>query len=133
MSNNFFRILVNVFRGLSNNSNKSNHNLYDPVFNIGSILCIGSVHALYVYSTDNKEEVKISKKYKMYNNGSTQFMIVDNKGRHFNVNNSLWYWKWDSIEDWEKINKGDNLSIKYYGFRSPFFGLFPNIVRSVKV
>jgi hypothetical protein len=57
-------------------------------------------------------------------------MIVDNKGRHFNVNNSLWYWKWDSIEDWEKIEKDKQLLVKYYGWRSPIFGLFPNIVLS---
>ena len=72
--------------------------------------------------------IKVNKKYKIVIYGTTQFMIIDEKGRHFNVNNSLWYWKWDSIEDWGKINNGDNLKVKYYGIRSPFIGLFPNIV-----
>ena len=57
-------------------------------------------------------------------------MIVDNKGRHFNINNSLWYWKWDSLEDWSSIKNGDKISVRYYGWRVPIFGLFPNIVKS---
>ena len=64
-------------------------------------------------------------------------MNVDSDGRHFNVNNSLWYWKWDSIEDWNKIKnkiKNDSqITIKYYGIRIPFFGLFPNIIKSVSL
>jgi hypothetical protein len=54
-------------------------------------------------------------------NGFTNFMIVDDKGRHFNVNNSVWYWKWDAIEDWTTIQvvkekekeEGENLVIRY--------------------
>jgi len=61
-------------------------------------------------------------------NGFTEFMIIDNSGKHYNVNNSFWYWKWNSIEDWHKINKGDVLNVKYYGYRIPLFGIFPNIV-----
>jgi len=129
MSNNFFRIFSSFSSGFLK-ANKSLSNI-DIATNIASLFIVGGVHALYAYSTNNKEDdVKITNKYKMVNYGSTQFMIVDDKGRHFNVNNSLWYWKWDSIEDWEKINKGDNLKVKYYGFRSPFLGLFPNIVSS---
>ena len=61
-------------------------------------------------------------------NGFTEFMIIDDKGRHFNVNNSLWYWKWNSIEEWHKIDSNKELLIQYYGWRWPTFGLFPNIV-----
>ena len=57
-------------------------------------------------------------------------MIIDNNGRHFNINNSLWYWKWDSLEDWSKINKDDTLYVRYYGWRIPIFGIFPNIIQS---
>jgi hypothetical protein len=64
----------------------------------------------------------------MVRNGFTEFMVVDEKGRHLNVNNSLWYWKWDSIEEWYKIEPNKNFFIKYYGWRVPLFGLFPNIV-----
>ena len=57
-------------------------------------------------------------------------MVIDNKGRHFNVNNSMWYWKWDSIEDWHKIKNNNKINVKYYGLRIPVLGIFPNIVQS---
>ena len=51
-------------------------------------------------------------------------------GKHYNVNNSLWYWKWDSIEDWHNLETNKPLTIKYYGYRVPLIGVFPNIVIS---
>lgn len=90
---------------------------------------IGS-HCAYALSTEKTEWINFVKKYKMVRNGFTEFMVIDDKGRHFNVNNSLWYWKWDSIEDWHKIEPNKKIFIKYYGWRWPIFGLFPNIVTS---
>jgi hypothetical protein len=91
---------------------------------------LGSGHALYAYGTNTTDNILIANKYTMVLHGSTQFMVIDDAGRHFNVNNSIWYWKWDSIEDWAKIQKGNRLSVTYYGIRSPLLGLFPNIVKS---
>lgn len=108
----------------------STSKIKDVEYSVLTLGLLGGVHALYAYSTNNKEEIKVSNKYQIINKGETQFMIVDDKGRHFVINNSLWYWKWDSIEDWEKIKNGDTLKVKYYGFRSPLLGLFPNIISS---
>ena len=36
----------------------------------------------------------------------------------------------DSLEDWSSIKIGDKISVRYYGWRVPIFGLFPNIVKS---
>ena len=83
----------------------------------------------YALGTKKEATIYVSKKYQFDRNGFTEFMIIDGNGHHYNVNNSLWYWKWDSIEDWAKIKKGDHLMITYYGIRSPLFGLFPNIVK----
>jgi hypothetical protein len=55
-------------------------------------------------------------------------MIIDEKGNHYNVTNSIWYWKWNSIEDWHKIQTNKEFIIKYYGWRIPVLGLFPNVV-----
>jgi hypothetical protein len=92
-------------------------------------------HCAYALLTEQKDAIFVVKKYKINRNGFTDFMLIDDKGRHFNVNNSYWYWKWDSIEDWHKINEKseEKLFIKYYGWRVPFLGLFPNIVLSDKV
>lgn len=99
-----------------------------------SLILIG--HGIYAYETEKKEEIHVVKKYKMNRNGFTEFMIIDDKGRHFNVNNSFWYWRWDSVEDWHRIDEKEKnrgkLFIKYYGWRIPALGLFPNIIDSYR-
>jgi hypothetical protein len=101
--------------------------------NLGGLTLLTGIHAAYALSTEKTEEIQISRTYKMTRHGFTEFMVVDKKGRHFNVNNSLWYWKWDSVEEWERVKKDDSLSIQYYGWRKPVFGLFPNIVHVKKL
>lgn len=127
MSSNLFHIIGSFFKGLNT---PSNHMTTKELY-VRSCLFVGAGigHAVYAYGTNKTEDISVAKKYKRVIHGSTHFMIIDNKGRHFNVNNSLWYWKWDSIESWAKINKGEYLQVKYYGIRSPLLGLFPNIVR----
>ena len=128
MSNNFFRILGSFIKTITIPS--TDHKLINYSANILTFLLGTSIQAIYALTTQEKEEIRVVNKYKMVNYGFTQFMVVDQKGRHFNVNNSLWYWKWDSIEDWSQIKKDTPLSVKYYGWRMPVFGLFPNIVMS---
>jgi hypothetical protein len=55
-------------------------------------------------------------------------MIIDKNGHHYNVNNSFWYWKWNSIEDCCQLETNNEIHIKYYGYRVPVFGIFPNII-----
>ena len=97
---------------------------------VGTIL---GGHACYAYGTLSTKEINVSKTYMFTQNGYTQFMVIDKSGKHYNVNNSFWYWKWNSIEDWNKIHKGDALIVKYYGFRIPILGMFPNIMYSENV
>jgi hypothetical protein len=92
---------------------------------IGSIL---GGHGCYAYGTKSTDAIKVSNTYMYTQNGFTQFMIIDKNGKHYNVNNSFWYWKWNSIEDWHKIE-----IVKYYGYRIPLLGIFPNIVSSQNI
>jgi hypothetical protein len=126
MSSNLFRVIDGVLTALVKSSTgKPNISL-----NAGILCATASIHSLYAYGTSNTEEVTIVNKYQMDAHGFTRFMVHDDKGRHYEVNNSFWYWKWDSVEDWANIKKGDCIHVKYYGIRSPLFGLFPNIVRT---
>jgi|LakMenE01Jun11ns_1017448.scaffolds.fasta_scaffold9953960_7 hypothetical protein len=93
------------------------------------VSCVGLSHGIYAYSTCKHENFIIVKKYKMSKNGYTDFMVIDNKGRHFNVNNSFWYNKWNSIEDWHNLEENNHFNFKYYGWRIPIFGIFPNVVK----
>lgn len=126
MSNHLFRIAEYVFRALGHKSALLSST--EVGTNILGLMLTTSVHAAYSLSTEKVEEIQITQTYQMNRFGFTDFMVVDTRGRHFNVNNSLWYWKWDAIEDWSRLKKGDTLAVQYYGWRKPVFGLFPNIV-----
>lgn len=90
-----------------------------------------SIHLAYAVVTRREDEIVIRKKYKMVRGGMTDFMVIDSRGKHFRVNNSLWYWKWDSVEDWSTMTLDTPVKITYYGHRIPLFGIFPNIVSQV--
>ena len=87
-------------------------------------------HCVYALSTSKDYVMTVKDKYTFTTNGFTHFMVIDEDGKHYEVNNSFWYLKWDSIEDWNKINVNDSILIKYYGFRIPVLGVFPNIVET---
>ena len=89
-----------------------------------------SFHCIYTLFTSHNKIITVDKKYKFVRNGFTEFMIIDQNGQHYNVNNSFWYLKWNSNEDWHKIETNNKIKIKYYGWRVPLFGMFPNIIMS---
>jgi hypothetical protein len=84
----------------------------------------------YAIGTKEEKEIVVSKKYQFTKNGISEFMLIDKRGKHYNVNNSVWYWKWDSIEDWCSIEENKKIKIKSYGWRVPVFGMFPNIIET---
>ena len=125
MSRHFFYRLFPMFKSIIKGTKT------DPLISLYFSIGITYGHGAFALATNVREEICITKKYKYDTNGFTNFMIVDDKGRHFNVNNSFWYWKWDSIEDWANIETNTNkkININYYGYRIPFLGMFPNVVR----
>jgi hypothetical protein len=132
MSSSFIRRFVNFSKILFVEESKSNITSIQLALRVGVLSTVLAGHGIYAYSTEEKDAIVVTKKYKMNRNGFTEFMIIDDKGRHFNVNNSLWYWKWDSIEDWHRIQEKneEKLLIRYYGWRMPLLGIFPNIIVS---
>ena len=89
-----------------------------------------SSNFLYAILTREEKEIIVKKKYNFDRSGFTEFMIIDSNDKHYNLNNSLWYWKWDSIEDWYLIKEEQKLNTLTYGWRVPILGMFPNIVSS---
>jgi hypothetical protein len=137
MSRSFARFarFFNLFT--SNNYSQTTSSI-DPIYysTLSTLLVSGIFvgHCAYAIGTAETKIIKIKQKYTFDRNGFTEFMIIDENNKHYNVNNSFWYWKWDSIEDWHKIEtsaeQNEKLCIKYYGWRVPFFGMFPNIIMS---
>jgi hypothetical protein len=132
MSSSFIRRFLNYSKILFAEESKSNITSIELALRFGILTTVLAGHGIYAYSTEEKDAILVTKKYKMNRNGFTDFMIIDDKGRHFNVNNSLWYWKWNSVEDWHNIEENKQLFIRYYGLRMPVIGLFPNVTLSDK-
>jgi hypothetical protein len=119
MSRTFFDI---IFKNLLKSNNQA-------VLLTTSVTMITS-NFFYAILTREEKEIIVKKKYKFDRSGFTEFMIIDSNGKHYNLNNSLWYWKWDSIEDWHLIKEEQKLNTLTYGWRIPILGIFPNIVSS---
>ena len=130
MSRHILYNLFPLFKSLiKSGTNKSSPNILSL---LGTSIVLTYGYGAFALATNKTEEICVTKKYKYVSNGFTNFMIVDEKGRHFNVNNSFWYWKWDSIEDWTNIQPETILVVSYYGYRIPFLGMFPNVVEFPK-
>ena len=119
MSRTFFNI---IFKNLLKSKN--------PVVLLTSAATMISSNFFYAILTREEKEIIVKKKYKFDRSGFTEFMIIDSNDKHYNLNNSLWYWKWDSIEDWHSIKEEQKLNTLTYGLRVPILGIFPNIVAS---
>jgi hypothetical protein len=119
MSRTFFNI---IFKNLFKSKN--------PVVLLTSSAAMISCNFCYAIFTREEKEIIVKKKYKFDRSGFTEFMIIDSNDKHYNLNNSLWYWKWDSIEDWYSIHEEQKLTTLTYGWRVPILGMFPNIVSS---
>ena len=133
MSKSFARLFSSWFKSIFLNDKSYDINNQIQITMSGSFFALGAfTHGAYAFGTSKPERSKIVKKYKMVRNGFTEFMVIDEQGKHYNVNNSFWFWKWDSIEDWSNIKEGDELYFKYYGWRIPVLGLFPNIYMTDK-
>ena len=102
----------------------------NPVFLFTSSVTMISCNLFYAILTREEKEIIVKKKYKFDRSGFTEFLIIDSNDKHYNLNNSLWYWKWDSIEDWHSIKEEQKLNTLTYGLRVPILGIFPNIVSS---
>jgi aldehyde:ferredoxin oxidoreductase len=91
------------------------------------------LYCIYVVVTTETKNITVMKKYKYTTYGFTKFMIVDENGVHYCITNSLLYCKWSNMEVWHNIDTNKEFIMKYYGWRVPILGMFPNIVVSKQV
>lgn len=91
------------------------------------LVVIVLLHYSYTMSTLRTINITIKSKYVLYNRLS-KLMISSNNGEVFEVGNSIWLWKWRSVELWDKLKEGSTYTFKIYGYRYPIIEFFPNIV-----
>lgn len=94
------------------------------------VVAMSAVHFCYAMGTQEDTTIVVTHKYQFVTGGASHFMVVDERGKHYVVNNSLWFWKWDSLEDWHALCKRRPAVVHVYGWRVPIFGMFPIIVES---
>ena len=82
----------------------------------------------YLLGTTKKADITVAKKYTYVKNGSTKYMLIDDKGRHFNVDNCFFYWNWNTIDHWANLKPLEQRHIIYYSYRVPFLGMYPTII-----
>jgi len=124
MSRTFFYGFNKIISKINISKFSSENNIINSI----AVVSILSGHAAYSYMTKKETNIVVNNTYIYTNNGYTEFMVVDTLGNHYSVNNSLWYWKWNSIEDWHSIKEEQKLDTLIYGWRMPILGMFPNIV-----
>jgi hypothetical protein len=119
-----------VFRHLKILSKLESKDKLEEQFNhlIFGGLC--TIHAAYCFLTLQENTIIVKQKYQITRGGFTELMIVDDKNIHRNVNNSFWFFKWDSLEDYQAIEESNMYKIRQYGFRIPFLGVFPNVIKT---
>src|SRR3989338_367768 len=100
--------------------------LRSPV-GIGLVGGVTTAHACYAYGTKVDETITVSSKYQLNDNGMSLLMVTDDKGVHYRVPNSVWYWQWDAPERWEQLTVGESYDVTRYGWRVQALGLFPNV------
>jgi hypothetical protein len=91
-------------------------------------VAMSAAHFCNAMGTQDDKTIVVTHKYQFVNGGTSHFMVVDERGTHYVVNNSLWFWKWDSLEDWHALRKRRPAAVHVYGWRVPIFGMFPIIV-----
>ena len=129
MSSTLLSLIHGVIRALFVTPEKA---LPPSVLSGRALMILGGtgIHGAYVFSTKKQEKIYVQDTYQRVYYGSTFFMLVDGEGRHFHVGNSLWFWRWDAVEDWHRIQRGYPLTVKRYGWRVPALGWFPTIVKT---
>lgn len=88
------------------------------------------------YCTEKTYVAKVCEKHiDIFNNGSKLYVAVEFNGdfKDFIVNNSLLKWRWNSSEDYEKIELNKTYSFTVTGWRLPLFNLYENIIEFKEV
>lgn len=81
-----------------------------------------------------EKEIKIAKKYTTIGGVRypvTYYMIVTTDGAIYQVSNVWWRADFNNAEDWNNMNIGNTYRVKGWGYRIPFFGMYPNIYKIV--
>ena len=103
--------------------------LLEPLAIIGAIT--GSLIApigYYAYGTYNTRPITIDSKFTKVFDGRTSYMVSDKDNNIYRINRSFYYWRFNNVETWNLLKENKQYTVGSYGWRAPFWGMYPNII-----
>lgn len=93
------------------------------------ILALLIISPLVAYRTKTEVTAKVNKSERVVNQDSSggKYLIFTESEVLENTD-SLWYWKWNSSDFYNKIEVGKTYKFTVYGWRVPFMSWYRNIV-----
>ncbi len=79
------------------------------------------LNILYILLTKKSKKIIIKQKLKIISWGFTKYIIVDKNNNIFEINNCVWFGKFNALDDWIKINLNKKYTVNYYGFPNNIF------------
>jgi hypothetical protein len=83
---------------------------------------------LYIFFTRKSKTIVLRQKFTITLWGFTRYILVDSNYDIYELSDSYWFARQDSINDWIKLKINKKYTIYYYGFTSTSLGTKPQII-----
>ena len=106
--------------------------MYKIIIAIPIILLI--LYVPYWYTFNTKQEINCYVKNKeriVTKSGSSKYLIFC-KNKVLENTDSLLYWKWNSSDMYNNLDKGKNYKLAVYGLRIPILSMYQNVIKIIK-
>jgi len=84
----------------------------------------------YPYTTKFERTITVSKVFQTINSEKHVYMVTDQKGNSYKIQDTIFYWHFKSTDLWTKLEQGKTYRIKAYGWRIAFISGYPNIIEA---
>lgn len=81
----------------------------------------------FPYYTDDYVVSKVTKTERVTIKGDNYYTVFTKDGE-YKVTDNFRIFRWNSSKVYGQIREGNTYKIHYYGFRIPFFSVYPNII-----
>lgn len=94
----------------------------------GLFMVIGLIISpLIAYNTKQAVSFTVNDKAVTVSDKTSTYLIYTDNGV-FKDEDSLWYWKWNSSDVYNVLERGKSYRADVYGFRVPFLSMYKNII-----
>ena len=94
---------------------------------VSIVLLFMSLKMLFVYGTQQDREITIKKMERVMFSNNSRYLIYAEDGVYENVD-SILRMKFNSADVYGQLQNGKTYMCDTYGWRVPFFSMYPNIV-----